>query len=70
MLAWLKIIEHLEPISPYNTLILAMRQGVPVVLVFLIGSTPLLMGFAGLGMALFSEHSDKFSSLKNSCITL
>ncbi|GAQ80526.1 hypothetical protein KFL_000560160 [Klebsormidium nitens] len=70
MLAWLKIIEHLEPLSPYNTLILAMRQGVPVVLVFLIGSTPLLMGFAGLGMALFSEHSDKFSSLKNSCITL
>eukprot|EP00240_Pyramimonas_obovata_P006555 CAMPEP_0118941710 /NCGR_PEP_ID=MMETSP1169-20130426/34471_1 /TAXON_ID=36882 /ORGANISM="Pyramimonas obovata, Strain CCMP722" /LENGTH=162 /DNA_ID=CAMNT_0006886539 /DNA_START=1 /DNA_END=486 /DNA_ORIENTATION=- len=47
-----------------------MRRGLPVVLRFIVGSFPVFMGFACLGLSLYSEHSIKFNSLRNSLMTL
>ena len=69
-LAWTTLIQHFERLPPYDTAWIAVRKGLPVVTRFAVGGAPLLLGFACLGMALFSEVTDKFSSLENSLMTL
>jgi hypothetical protein len=54
-LAWTSLIQHFERLPPYDTAWIAVHKGLPVVTRFAVGAAPLLLGFACLGMALFSE---------------
>uniref|UniRef100_A0A7S1WR57 Ion transport domain-containing protein n=1 Tax=Alexandrium catenella TaxID=2925 RepID=A0A7S1WR57_ALECA len=65
--AWLCVNE-----SPARSLLSRMMvQAIPPVVSFLITSLPLFLGFASLGVVLFSEHAPaKFGTLGNAAVTL
>jgi len=69
--SWCRVIPHMGVMLGHeDTSWSAVRIGVPVVLRFLVGASPLMLGFAALGMSLFSEVSEKFDNLGNSMMTL
>eukprot|EP01065_Artemidia_motanka_P031309 TRINITY_DN37600_c0_g1_i1.p1 TRINITY_DN37600_c0_g1~~TRINITY_DN37600_c0_g1_i1.p1 ORF type:complete len:566 (+),score=206.61 TRINITY_DN37600_c0_g1_i1:227-1699(+) len=70
LLCWCRIMQHMEDAAAYKQLLETFRLGVPVVLRFVLSLLPVLIGFASLGVALFSEHTSKFESIDESFFTL
>jgi hypothetical protein len=71
LLSWGGMLQHCEYLPPpYDASWIAICKGLPIVIRFIIGSFPLFMGFACFGMSLYSEHSVKFGTLRNSLVTL
>eukprot|EP00756_Hemistasia_phaeocysticola_P046790 Hpha_TRINITY_DN20617_c0_g1::TRINITY_DN20617_c0_g1_i1::g.148134::m.148134/K04994/MCOLN3; mucolipin 3 len=70
LLSWCRVMQHMEHSQAYAQILQTFRLGVPVVLRFVVSLLPLLIGFASLGVTLFSEYTAKFATLDASFFTL
>ena len=68
--ACIVIISHLEHQPRFYLLIKTLKRGTPRAFKFVVGSFPILMGYALLGTVLFGGYSDKFATLDGSFVTL
>jgi len=70
MFSWISSIQFFEYFPNYYSLILTLRKSAPRVLAFLVGVTPVFLGFAYFGVAYFSTGSSLFSNVDKSSVAL
>eukprot|EP01060_Flectonema_neradi_P039419 TRINITY_DN8676_c0_g4_i1.p1 TRINITY_DN8676_c0_g4~~TRINITY_DN8676_c0_g4_i1.p1 ORF type:complete len:648 (+),score=116.95 TRINITY_DN8676_c0_g4_i1:38-1981(+) len=68
--AYIVIISHLEHQPRFYLLIKTLKRGTPRAFKFVVGSFPILMGYALLGTVLFGGYSEKFATLDGAFVTL
>jgi len=69
-LSWINILRYMESFKQYYVLIIALRFGMPGVSRLVLSALPILVGYALLGMVIFSELTDHFSSFDHSFASL
>ncbi|KAL9642756.1 hypothetical protein ABK040_009833 [Willaertia magna] len=70
ILVWSNIVQYFSHNPKFYVLIKALRKGLPNVVRFIVGATPILIGYALCGMVLFGSYSQYFRGFENSLITL
>ncbi|EQC37168.1 hypothetical protein SDRG_05394 [Saprolegnia diclina VS20] len=63
-------VGYLEHNPHFYSIVLTLRWGIPKVLYFLTGVSPIFFGYAVFGSIVFGDRVDGFGGLAQSCITL
>ncbi|OQR93411.1 mucolipin-like protein [Achlya hypogyna] len=64
------LVGYLEHNPHFYSIVLTLRWGIPKVLYFLTGVSPIFFGYAVFGSIAFGDRVDGFGGLQQSCITL
>jgi hypothetical protein len=70
LLLWVSLVGYLEHNREIYSIVLTLRWGAPRVLQFLVGVSPIFVGFALFGTVYFGTHVKLFGSLSASMTTL
>jgi len=68
--SWFTLVQFFEHFPKYYSLILTLRMSAPKVMRFVFGSTPVFLGFAMFGVAMFSSYTVLFKDVGAASVTL
>ena len=69
-LAWLTVVQYLRYNARYFVLIGTLRRGLPHIMRFFVGTTPIYMGFTMFGIVMFGDIATRFDGTLNASVAL
>jgi len=70
MFTWFDLVQFFEHFPKYYELFLTLKMSAPRIIRFVIGVSPIIVGFAMFGVAFFSTYSELFRDLGSAFVTL